>query len=39
MENDGWVNDDRDLDQTLIQSQTPEVNPTPPSLPEEEGTA
>ena len=39
MENDGWGNDDLNLDQTMIQSQTPEGNPTPPSLPEEEGMA
>ena len=37
---DGWGNDDLDLtDQTPIQSQTSEENLTPPSLPEEEGTA
>ena len=40
MENEeGWASDDLDLDQTLIQSQTPEENPTPPSLLEDEGTA
>ena len=39
IENDGWGNDDLDLDQTLIQSQITEGTPTPPSLPEEEGTA
>ena len=36
-EKDGWEEDDHDLDQTLEQSL--DVHPTPPSPPEEEGTA
>ena len=36
MENEGWEDDDRDLDQTL---QNQEENHTPPSPSEEEGTA